>query len=173
MLSRVVYTTPYWFALALLLTGCRFERREDFDFSVDQPLRCGIFQSYYFVRDIREEVYPDLGLVIANKRPLDLTAAQVDSISEAARHCTELCIVKKDQLRLMQEAIKEKLALNEIKGDLRLLAKDVKEFETAKREWLHDHQTRYREGLKLLTEQQRAQWVFAENKLAPLPISGR
>lgn len=173
MQSRGVYAAPYWFALALLLTACRFERREDFDFSVDQPLRCGIFQSYYFVRDVREEIYPDLGLVIANRRPLNLTATQVVSIGEAARHCTELCIVKKDRLRLMQETIKEKLALNEIKGDLRLLAKDVKEFEIAKRDWLQEHQTRYHEGLKLLSEPQRAQWVFAENKLAPLPISGR
>ncbi len=173
MRCGAVYTAPYFFLLALLFTACRFERREDFDFSVDQPLRCGIFQSYYFVRDVKEEVYPDLGLIVGNARALSLSATQAVSLREAARQCTELCIVKKDRLRLMQEAIKEKLALNEIKGDLRLLAKDVREFESAKREWLHEHRVRYHQGLQLLTEQQRAQWVFAEQKLAALPTDGR
>jgi hypothetical protein len=45
--------------------------------------------------------------------------------------------VQKDQLRLMQEAIKAKLALNEIKGDLRLAgSRRTCEFESAKRDWL-------------------------------------
>lgn len=153
----------------LLQIGCRLERREDFDFSADQPLRCGIFKSYYFVRQISEEVYPDLGLVLANRRRLALEPQRVEAVEKHARHCTELCEVRKDQLRLMQEAIKGKLALNEIKGDLRLLAKEVREFEAAKAEWLAEHAARYRAGLAELTEGQRALWVPAEAFLKRLP----
>lgn len=153
----------------LLQTACRLERREDFDFSVDQPLRCGIFKSYYFVRQISEEVYPDLGLVLANRRRLALEPQRAEALEKHARHCTELCEVRKDQLRLMQEAIKAKLALNEIKGDLRLLAKEVREFEAAKLEWLKEHAARYHAGLAELTEGQRALWAPAESYLKHLP----
>lgn len=155
-------------ALAVF-AGCRLERREDFDFSATQPLRCGIFKSYYFVRDIREEVYPDLGLVLANGSRLALSAGQRSQLAENARVCTEICEVAKDKLRLMQEEIKAKLALNEIKGDLRLLAKEVREFDAAKLAWLRDHADRYHRGLEILTEPQRAQWLQAENYLKPLP----
>lgn len=153
----------------LLLTACRLERREDFDFSPNQPLRCGIFKSYYFVRQVSEEVYPDLGLVLANSRRLALAPGQYEAVERHARNCTELCEVHKDQLRLMQEAIKAKLALNEIKGDLRLLAKEVREFESAKAEWLASHATRYRAGLLEITEGQRALWSPAESFLKRLP----
>ena len=154
----------------LLQVHCRLERREDFDFSADQPLRCGIFKSYYFVRQISEEVYPDLGLVLANRGRLALEPQRVEAVEKHARHCTELCEVRKDQLRLMQEAIKAKLALNEIKGDLRLLAKEVREFEAAKAEWLKEHAMRYRAGLTELTEGQRALWTPAESFLRRLPL---
>lgn len=157
----------------LLQVACRLERREDFDFSADQPLRCGIFKSYYFVRQISEEVYPDLGLVLANRRRLALEAQQAEKIETHARHCTELCEVRKDQLRLMQEAIKAKLALNEIKGDLRLLAKEVREFESAKAEWLKEHQSRYQTGLLELTEGQRALWAPAEAFLKRFPLAAK
>ncbi|AFM13363.1 hypothetical protein [Turneriella parva] len=169
MLPARIYTAPYVVLLSLALSACRFDKREDFDFSTDQPLRCGIFQSYYFVRETREEVYADLGLVAANRQSLGLTAAQGLALQNAARECTEICTVKKDRLRLMQESIKAKLALNEIKGDLRLLAKDVREFETAKRAWLQDHRTRYHKGLEILSEPQRAKWALAEQRLARWP----
>ncbi|MFO1472522.1 MAG: hypothetical protein U1F27_15980 [Turneriella sp.] len=159
------------FLLPFLLSqvACRLERREDFDFSADQPLRCGIFKSYYFVRQISEEVYPDLGLVLANRKRLALEPQRAAAVETHARHCTELCEVRKDQLRLMQEAIKAKLALNEIKGDLRLLAKEVREFEAAKAEWLKEHAARYRTGLLELTEPQRALWAPAESFLKRFP----
>jgi hypothetical protein len=166
-----LYTAPYILFLAVMLVACRLERREDFDFSADQPLRCGIFRSHYFVREVKEEVFPDLGLVAANGQSLGLTALQANQLQDAARVCTEICTVKKDHLRLMQEAIKAKLALNEIKGDLRLLAKDVREFESAKREWLDEHRERYHKGLGLLNEPQRAKWAFAEQRLAAWPAS--
>lgn len=153
----------------MLHLGCRLERREDFDFSADQPLRCGIFKSYYFVRQISEQVYPDLGLVLANRRRLALAPQQIEAVEKHARHCTELCELRKDELRLMQEAIKAKLALNEIKGDLRLLAKEVREFDAAKAVWLSEHAARYRAGLAELTEGQRALWAPAESFLKPLP----
>lgn len=156
-------------AFLIVSAGCRLERREDFDFSTDVPLRCGIFKSYYFVREVKEEVYPDLGLVYANRKRLALDTGQQGSLESAARACTELCEVKKDQLRLMQEAIKAKLALNEIKGDLRLLAKEVREFEAAKAEWLAEHAARYHQGLQILTEGQRAHWGTAERFLKVLP----
>lgn len=149
--------------------SCRLERREDFDFSTDHPLRCGVFKSYYFVREVKEEVYPDLGLVVANRKRLALDESQHSSLQSSARACTELCEVKKDALRVMQEAIKAKLALNEIKGDLRLLAKEVREFEAAKAEWLAEHAARYHKGMEILSEGQRAQWVVAERFLKPLP----
>lgn len=163
------------FPVAILMagTGCRLERREDFDFSTDVPLRCGIFKSYYFVREVKEEVYPDLGLVYANRKRLALEPGQQSSLETAARACTELCEVKKDGLRVMQEAIKAKLKLNEIKGDLRLLAKEVREFEAAKAEWLAEHTARYHQGLEILSEGQRAQWVIAERFLKPLPVGKR
>lgn len=162
-----------WLSLVFLIiasaAACRLERREDFDFSKDQPLRCGIFKSYYFVRQISEEVYPDLGLVLANRKRLVLEGSRAETVERHARHCTELCEVRKDQLRIMQEAIKAKLALNEIKGDLRLLAKEVNEFEAAKAEWLKEHAARYRAGLAELTEGQRALWSPAEAYLKRLP----
>jgi hypothetical protein len=162
-----IYARLYILLLLASLFACRLERREDFDFSVDQPLRCGIFQSYYFVRDVKEEIYPDLGLVVANGQSLALSATQATDLKGAARVCTELCTVQKDQLRLMQEKIKAKLALNEIKGDLRLLAHDVRAFEAAKRDWLVAHRTRYHKGLELLSEPQRAKWALAEQRLTP------
>lgn len=149
--------------------ACRIERREDFDFSTDVPLRCGIFKSYYFVREVKEEIYPDLGLVLANRKRLALEPGTQSDLENAARHCTELCEVKKDELRVMQEAIKAKLKLNEIKGDLRLLAKEVREFEAAKAAWLAEHGARYHKGLALLSEGQRALWSPAENFLKRLP----
>jgi hypothetical protein len=155
--------------IMLLALACRFDRREDFDFSVDQPLRCGIFKSYYFVRDVQQEIYPDLGMLLANEKKLGLSVSQSESIQTGARHCTELCEVRKDNLRLMQERIKEKLALNEIKGNLRLLAKEVREFEAAKAEWLAEHAARYHAGVANLTEPQRAIWAQAERLLKPLP----
>lgn len=158
--------------LVLALAGaaaCRIERREDFDFSTDVPLRCGIFKSYYFVREVKEEIYPDLGLVLANRKRLALEPGTLAELENAARHCTELCEVKKDDLRLMQETIKAKLKLNEIKGDLRLLAKEVREFEAAKAVWLAEHSVRYHKGLALLSEGQRALWAPAENFLKRLP----
>ncbi|MCX7633038.1 MAG: hypothetical protein N2Z22_06885 [Turneriella sp.] len=158
-----------WF-LVLSVMACRLDRREEFDFSPEQPLRCGIFRSYYFVREVQEEVYPDLGLVLANARRLRLRADQIKVLTERARECTELCTVKKDQLRLMQEEIKQKLALNEIQGNLSLLAKEVRAFEAAKREWLNGHAQRYRRGLELLDAGQRAEWLVAENALKPLPV---
>lgn len=165
------YAAPYVVILLLSVLHCRFDKREDFDFSADLPLRCGIFQSYYFVRETKEEVYPDLGLVAANRQSLNLTASQHVSLQNAARECTEICTVKKDQLRLMQEAIKAKLALNEIKGDLRLLAADVRNFEAAKRAWLTEHRARYHQGLGILNEPQKARWALAEQRLAPWPAS--
>lgn len=158
-----------WLPALAVLTDCRLERREDFDFSPAQPLRCGIFKSYYFVRDIREEVYPDLGLVLANGARLALTASQRSRLEGSARICTETCEVTKDKLRLMQEELKARLALNEIKGDLRLLAKEVRAFEAAKNAWLKEHAERYHRGLDILTEPQRAQWHQAEMYLKPLP----
>lgn len=164
---KILAVIPVLIAVAGL--SCRLERREDFDFSTDVPLRCGIFKSYYFVREVKEEVYPDLGLVYANRKRLALEDGEATRLHDAARHCTEICEVKKDQLRVMQEAIKAKLAMNEIKGDLRLLAKEVREFEAAKAAWLAEHTRRYREGLAVLTEGQRALWVPAERYLKPLP----
>lgn len=154
---------------AALLMNCRFDRREDFDFSPSQPLRCGIFKSYYFVRDIQEEVYPDLGLVLANASRLRLTNIQKEKIENAARHCTELCELQKDHLKQMQEEIKAALALNEIHGDLTLLAKEVRAFEKAKGEWLRGHAARYRDGLKLLTPIESREWQTAEQQLKALP----
>ncbi len=154
---------------AALLVSCRFDRREDFDFSPSQPLRCGIFKSYYFVRDIQEEVYPDLGLLLANASRLRLTKAQKEKIESAARHCTELCELQKDHLKQMQEEIKSALALNEIHGDLTLLAKEVQAFEKAKAEWLSGHAARYRAGLKLLTPLELHAWQTAERELKALP----
>jgi hypothetical protein len=169
MQSRRKILTAIPALIACWAVSCRLERREDFDFSVDTPLRCGIFKSYYFVREVKEEIYPDLGLVYANRKRLALEAGEEGRLHEAARHCTEICEVKKDQLRVLQEAIKAKLATNEIKGDLRLLAKEVREFETAKAAWLAEHAGRYRAGLALLTEGQRALWAPAERYLKPLP----
>ena len=169
MRSAPKYAAPYVLLLLLPVLSCRFDKREDFDFSADLPLRCGIFQSYYFVRETKEEVYPDLGLVAANGQSLNLTQTQHSQLQNAARECTEICTVKKDQLRLMQESIKAKLALNEIKGDLRLLAKDVREFEAAKRAWLREHRSRYHQGLGILNEPQKAKWAIAERRLAPWP----
>lgn len=159
--------------LLIAASTCRLERRDDFDFSTDVPLRCGIFKSYYFVREVKEEVYPDLGLVYANRKRLALDTAQETRLESAARACTELCEVQKDHLRLMQEAIKAKLALNEIKGDLRLLAKEVREFEAAKAEWLMAHAARYHQGLGILSEGQRAQWAMAERFLKSFPVEKR
>lgn len=160
---------PVLLLMVISLATCRLERREDFDFSVDTPLRCGIFRSYYFVRDIREEVYPDLGLVLANSARLGLDSAQHARLSAQARECTELCEVKKDQLRLMQEDIKAKLALNEIQGNLSLLAREVQAFERAKAAWLREHEARYHAGTSILTEEQRARWKRAESYLKPFP----
>lgn len=169
-MPRYVLRPSLSIALAVsLLYSCRFERREDFDFSVDQPLRCGIFKSYYFVRNVSEEVYPDLGAVLANRTRLGLEAQQIENLEKHARQCTELCEVSKDRLRLMQEEIKAKLALNEIKGDLSLLAKEVREFEAAKAAWLATHAERYHAGLTVLSESQRARWATAESKLKALP----
>ncbi len=156
-------------AVIFLVAACRLERREDFDFSVDTPLRCGIFRSYYFVRDIQEEVYPDLGLVLANSARLGLSSAQQSRIATLARECTELCEVRKDKLRLMQQDIKAKLALNEIKGNLALLAREVQAFERAKAEWLREHEARYHLGTQVLTEMQQARWKQAESYLKPFP----
>lgn len=156
--------------LACVQPSCRLERREDFDFSVDTPLRCGIFRSYYFVRDIREEVYPDLGLVLANSARLGLSSTQQSRLTTLARECTELCEVRKDHLRLMQEDIKAKLALNEIKGNLALLAREVQAFERAKAEWLRGHEARYHAGTSILTEAQHARWKQAESYLKPFPL---
>lgn len=150
-------------------TACRLERREDFDFSVETPLRCGVFRSYYLVRDIREEVYPDLGLVLANSARLGLNGAQQSRLTTLARECTELCEVKKDHLRLMQEDIKAKLALNEIKGNLSLLAREVQAFERAKANWLREHAARYHAATSELTEAQQARWRQAESYLRPFP----
>lgn len=155
--------------VALLHAACRLERREEFDFSVETPLRCGIFHSYYLVREIREEVYPDLGLVLANAARLGLSAAQQSRLTKLARECTERCEVKKDQLRLMQENIKAKLALNEIKGNLALLAREVQAFERAKADWLREHAARYHAGTSELTEAQQARWRQAESYLRPFP----
>jgi hypothetical protein len=154
---------------AFVLPVCRLERREDFDFSVDTPMRCGIFRSYYFVREIQEEVYPDLGLVLANSARLGLSPTQDAQLSARARECAELCEVRKDHLRLMQEDIKAKLALNEIKGNLALLAREVQAFERAKAEWLREHEARYRAGINILTEEQQARWKKAEAYLKPFP----
>jgi len=168
ILRSVVWLSHLGLILAFVV-GCRFERREDFDFSIDQPLRCGIFKSYYFVREVKEEIYPDLGLLYANRARLELSEDQSQAILTRARQCTELCEVEKDNLRLLQEAIKEKLALNEIKGDLHLLAKEVREFEAAKAQWLAAHRERYHQGVALLTEAQRARWVLGERSLKPFP----
>ncbi|HRP69838.1 MAG TPA: hypothetical protein PLY93_09940 [Turneriella sp.] len=155
--------------VVLVGAGCTFERREDFNFSVDLPLRCGVFKSYYFVRDVREEIYPDLALVLANANRLALTDQQREKLISAARHCNELCAVEKDTLRHMQEDIKAKLKLNEIHGDLNLLAKDVRAFERAKSTWLNHHAKRYYQGLSVLRSGQRALWVPAEGFLNKLP----
>lgn len=165
MIFRSVTLFAHLGLILAFVVGCRFERREDFDFSIDQPLRCGIFKSYYFVREVKEEIYPDLGLLYANRARLALSESQSQDILTRARHCTELCEVEKDNLRLMQEAIKEKLALNEIKGNLHLLAKEVREFEAAKAHWLSAHRERYHQGVALLTEAQRARWSAAESSL--------
>lgn len=136
-------------------------------------MRCGIFKSYYFVRDVREEIYPDLGLVFANAARLSMSDDQKKEMAARARVCTELCEVRKDNLRIMQEEIKRRLSLNEIKGNLNLLAKEVNEFEMAKKEWLKEHAARYHEGLMQLNEGQRALWVTAEKNLKPLPAAPR
>lgn len=156
---------------ALVQPACRLERREDFDFSADTPLRCGIFRSYFLVREVREEIYPDLGLLLANAPRLGLSGEQQSRLSAMARQCTELCEIKKDQLRLMQEDIKARLALNEIKGDLSLLARQVQAFERAKAEWLQAHAARYHMLSEVLNEAQRAQWQQAESYLKPFPVA--
>jgi hypothetical protein len=69
----------------------------------------------------------------------------------------------------MQEDIKAKLALNEIKGNLALLAREVQAFERAKAEWLREHEARYRAGINILTEEQQARWKKAEAYLKPFP----
>lgn len=170
-MSLVLHRYPLNLFCLIVLSGCRLERRDDFDFSPDAPLRCGIFRSYYFVREVQEEVYPDLGLVLANTRSLQLSQSQVVRLENAARECVEICEVKKNHLRLMQEEIKAKLALNEIKGDLKLLAKDVRAFENSKAEWLQGHAARYHSGLNILTEAQRARWKQAESYLRAFPRS--
>lgn len=155
--------------IPLILLACRLERREDFIFSIDQPMRCGIFKSYFFVREVREEIYPDLGMVVANAEKLGVSGKDRESLADRARQCTELCEVKKDNLRLMQEEIKRKLALNEIRGDLSRVQRDVREFEDAKKFWLADHARRYRAALGTLNEAVRAKWNAASVKFLPLP----
>jgi len=144
--------------LPLILLACSLERRNDFNFTVDQPMRCGIFKSYFFVREVKEEIYPDLGMLIANAAKLNIEGNLQNRLIDAARGCTEECEVAKDNLRLIQEEIKRKLALNEIKGDLSKVASDVRRFETAKKNWLRDHSRRYNAGLAMLPEITRVRW---------------
>jgi len=152
-----------------LLISCKLNQKEEWNLDVKEPYRCGIYKSYYFVREVQQKVYPDLGLLIANAPKLRLTDSQLLALRENARQCAELCEIEKDQLRLMQEKIKEKLALNEVKGDLRKLAHDVSGYNTAFEHWLKGHTARYRTGKMGLAADAQPLIAQIESHLTPLP----
>ena len=152
-----------------LLISCKLNQKEEWNLDVKEPFRCGIYKSYYFVRDVQQKIYPDLGLLVANASKFRLSETQIISLRENARQCTEFCEIEKDQLRLMQEKIKEKLALNEVKGDLRKLAHDVAIYNTAFEQWLRAHAARYRAGKKLLPLDTQPHISILEAQLSQLP----
>lgn len=155
--------------IILAIADCRFVSRPDVSFSPSLPWRCGIYRSHIYVRDIQEVIYPDLGLVVANSAGLGLTSSEVTSTRKLARECFEICELEKQHIRLKEEQLKEKLALNEIQGDLTKVAKEVNEIRVMEKLWLKGHSHRYHKGIKPLNIFRAKRIALLFSELKPFP----
>lgn len=141
------------------------------DLNEKHPYRCGIYQSKIYAekKDIEKEIYPDLGIMLANAEILQLSNQKKKKIHKMARECNEICILQKAQIRAQEIELKKLLALNKTKNNLDLLSKKLNKIYKMKIEWLKGHRERYEAGVKLLDPEELRSWIYIESQLKPFP----
>ncbi len=150
------------------LVSCKLSPdKDEVNFSKAVSYRCGIFFSHIYEKDIKEEVYPDLGLLLANKTTVGLSAAQVRLLEKRARQCTHQCNLQKEAIYLKQKALQKHIKQNKIKGDLQRVSARLNEIANDKRAWLASHKKRYLSAIETLDPMALSQWLVIEQMVRP------
>ncbi len=163
-------------ASILLFYACNLVYREiEPVFRDSDPYRCGIFQSELpaDVADQTKEVYPDLGVMLANAATLQLGDGKRRQIESMARECHTICSLQKMEIQRKEKQIKIDLAAGKFRNNLDLLSRELNELNKMKTEWLKGHRTRYDRGVSLLDPEELKTWIYIESGLKPFPRGTR
>ena len=121
------------------------------------------------MNEYEQEVYPDLGLMLANREVLIINDQTMKKIEQLARNCYQICSQEKEIIRQKQDALKLRLKKSGQKGDLTRVAAALNEIEILKKKWLHGHFQRYQQGIALLTPPELKDWIHIEQMVKPFP----
>lgn len=156
---------------SLQLSSCTIENKAPItNTGIPNNFSCGTYVSKVYPRDPRTEIYPDLGMVLAEKN-LKLTSYQVEKLKKAAADCALRCQIRKDEINLLTQKLHLSLTKKEyLSGNLSRLAYHLNKIKQQKEKWLALHQARYTLGLELLDEKQTQIWEnVAKNRASTSP----
>ncbi len=163
-------------ASILLIYACNLVYREIEPVLRDSdPYRCGIFQSELpaDVAEQTKEVYPDLGVVLANATTLQLSDGKRKQIESMAKECHTICSLQKMEIHRKEKQIKIDLAAGKFRNNLDLLSRELNELNKMKKDWLRGHRTRYDRGVALLNPEELKIWIYIESGMKPFPRGTR
>ncbi len=151
-----------------VLAGCRYVTKAEIEVSERIAYRCGRYESRIYVRSPIIEEYPDLGIILANANVLELSPNERALLEEKARECYAICEEDLNRIRMLEDDLKNRIAVNEMKGNMTAVAADLNLIEAEKQIWLQHHRQCYREGLQLLSPASLARWLPHENRFKSL-----
>ena len=157
------------FLVFILLSGsaCRvLSGKNSLLINEKSAFRCGIFFDPHFENEKVEQVYPDLGLVLANADNIGLDDTTFDRLEGHAKNCYAICNFQK---RIIYEKVNEAKRLSINKKSLQQVVPLLQEVDNMKLKWLKGHQERYTTGLKELNIFQLKDWLFLEQFVKPFP----
>lgn len=165
-----------FFILIIFAYSCHLLYREiEPDLNENHPYRCGIYHSEIYAekKDIEKEIYPDLGILLANAKTLQLSREKYQKITVMAKECHEICSLQKAQIHYKEMELKKLIVQYKTKNNLDLLSKKLNEIYKLKILWLKGHRKRYEKGVQLLNPEELKTWIYIESFLKPFPEGTR
>lgn len=156
---------------SMQLSRCTIENKAPAtNTSIPNSFSCGKYVSRVYPRDPKTEIYPDLGMVLSEKK-LQLTPTQIEKLKKAAADCALRCQIRKDEINLLTQKLHLSLTKKEyLSGNLSRLAYQLHKIEEQKEKWLALHHARYTLGLNLLDEKQLQIWEkIVKNRASTSP----
>ena len=126
-----------------------------------EELSCGVHTSMIFADHPINTRYLDTQVILQLKEQLSLTNKQKTTLFTLARECFEICEVEKSQMQQSEIKLRHKIIEKSQKmGKNKILqlpqiARALREIYLDKTLWLKQHQKRYRNSVKVLSQKQK------------------